>query len=258
MASMQIAIAGATGRLGRHLVDVLTERGHHAVPMSRATGVDLITGTGLTDALDGVECVIDAATGPSPEQQAATEFFTTAARNLHQAGERAGVRQVVMVSIIGIDTATGGYSLAKLRHEEAHLDGPLPARVLRAAQFHEFVGQLVDWGRQGDVTYVPKMRTQLVAARTVAEALADLATHPDPDSPGQAPPGTPFPEIAGPREETMVEAARLLIARRGDNTEIVAVSDPTDPELHESGALLPSPHAKLAGPTFEEWLDTTT
>jgi len=40
---MKIAVAGATGRLGRHVVDVLAERGHEVVPMSRATGVDVIT-----------------------------------------------------------------------------------------------------------------------------------------------------------------------------------------------------------------------
>ena len=34
-------------------------------------------------------------------------------------------------------------------------------------------------GTQGEVSYVPKMRTQLVAARTVAQALADLATGPE-------------------------------------------------------------------------------
>jgi hypothetical protein len=28
--------------------------------------------------------------------------------------------------------------------------GRIPVRVLRAAQFHEFVAQLVEWGRQGD------------------------------------------------------------------------------------------------------------
>ena len=176
MATSKIAVAGATGRVGRHLVELLTERGHDVVPMSRATGVDLITAKGLDEALAGVEYVIDVASGPSPDEQEATEFFTTAARNLHEAGERAGVRRIVVVSIIGIDQATGGYSAAKLVHEKAHLEGPIPARILRAAQFHEFVGQLVDWGRQGDVAYVYKMRTQLVAARTVAEALADLAT----------------------------------------------------------------------------------
>jgi hypothetical protein len=38
---------------------------------------------------------------------------------------------------------------------------------------------------------------------------------------------------------------------------IEAVSDPADPdrELNESGGLLPSPHAIVAGPTFQQWLD---
>jgi uncharacterized protein YbjT (DUF2867 family) len=255
MASKRIAVAGATGRVGSNLIDILAGRGHDVVPMSRATGVDLVTGQGLAEALEGVECVIDVASGASPEEEPATEFFRASAHNLHETGARAGVGQVVVVSIIGIDQATGGYSVAKVVHEKAHLAGQIPARVLRAAQFHEFVGQLVDWGRQGDVVYVPKMRTQLVAARTVAEALADMAT--DPGSAGQADAAGPFPEIAGPREETMVEAARLLVAKRGEDLKVVEVSDPNNPdrELHESGALLPGPHARLAGPTFAEWLD---
>jgi uncharacterized protein YbjT (DUF2867 family) len=257
MASTKIAVAGATGRVGRNLVEILTNRGHDVVPMSRATGVDLITGKSLDDALTGVECIIDVASGPSPDQQDATDFFTTATRNLHEAGQRAGTGQVVVVSIIGIDAATGGYSAAKLMHERAHLAGPIPARVLRAAQFHEFVGQLVDWGRQEDVAYVPKMRTQLVAARTVAEAAVDLAT--DPDAPAQTEPTTPFPEVAGPREERLLDAARLVVAHRGEDLEIVEVSTPDNPdrELQESGALLPGPHARLAGPAFKEWLDAT-
>jgi uncharacterized protein YbjT (DUF2867 family) len=255
-APRKIAVAGATGRVGRHVVDVLKERGHDVVAMSRATGVDVIAGDGLDDALSGVERIVDVATGPSPDREAATEFFTTAVRNLHAAGERAGVQGIVVVSIIGIDQFTGGYSAAKLDHERAHLSGPIPARVLRAAQFHEFVGQLMDWGRRGDVAYVPKMRTQLVAARTVAEALADLATDPD-AVPGPA--GAPIAEIAGPREESLVEMATLLAARRGDPVRVEGVSDPSDPDSHlnESGALLPSPHATLAGPTFEEWLATS-
>ena len=36
---MKIAVAGATGRLGRHVSEVLTERGHQVVAMSRAAGV---------------------------------------------------------------------------------------------------------------------------------------------------------------------------------------------------------------------------
>jgi uncharacterized protein YbjT (DUF2867 family) len=253
MAATKIAVAGATGRVGQHLVDVLTERGHEVVPISRRNGVDLITGDGLADALDGAHVVIDTATGPSPDEKEATEFFTTATRNLHEAAQDAGVQQMVVVSIIGIDPSTAGYNAAKLAHEQAHLAGPIPTRILRAAQFHEFVGQLLDWGRQGDTAYVANWPSQLVAARTVAEALADLAV--DPDAPAQT--EAPYPEIAGPRQEVIADAARLIVARRGENVEVIAAGNPYDPDndLWAAGGLLPSPHATLAGPTFEEWLD---
>ena len=249
----RIAVAGATGRVGRHVVDVLEGDGHEVVAISRSQGVDVITRDGLAAALDGVESVVDAATGPSAEQDAATEFFTTAARNLQEAGSRAGVRQIVVVSIIGTDKFTAGYGAAKLAHERASLAGPVPARILRAAQFHEFVEVLMAWGRQGEVCYLPPMLTQLVAARTVAEALAALAVAPQPAA------GEPVSEIAGPREEYLPDAAALLAARRGDVVKIEAASNPADPDnaLNSSGALLPGPDATLAGPTFEEWLDAT-
>jgi uncharacterized protein YbjT (DUF2867 family) len=166
---------------------------------------------------------------------------------------------MVVVSIIGCDRFTAGYGAAKVAHERAMRAGPIPVRILRAAQFHEFVAQLVEWGRQGEVSYMPKMRTQLVAARTVAQALADLATSPESaPTPGSA--GAPIPEIAGPREENLVDVARLLVARRGDPVRIEGVSDPADPDrdLYETGALLPGPHAILAGPTFAEWLDSAS
>lgn len=256
---MKIAVAGATGRVGRHVVDVLKAEGHDVVAMSRSSGVDVVTGQGLALALTGVESIIDAATGPSPDQKAATEFFTAAARNLHQAGERAGVRRMVVVSIIGIDRFTAGYGAAKIAHEKAMLSGPIPVRVLRAAQFHEFVAQLVEWGRQGEVSLVPRMRIQPVAARTVAQALADLAADPE-SAPAPGSSEVPMLEIAGPREENLADLARLLVARRGDPLRIEGASDPADPDrdLYETGALLPGPDAILAGPTFEEWLNSTS
>jgi uncharacterized protein YbjT (DUF2867 family) len=251
----KIAVAGATGRVGRHTVEVLEAAGHDVVPMSRSTGVDVVTGEGLSEALTGVDCIVDAASWPTNEQEPATEFFIAAARNLQKEGERAGVQRIVVVSIIGADRATAGYIASKIPHERAMQSGPIPVRILRAAQFHEFVPLFLEWGRQGDVIYVPQMRTQLVAARTVAEALADLANGSAP-----APEAGTSPEIAGPREESLVDVARLVAARRGDSVRIEVVSDPDDPEqaLYASGALLPGPDAVLAGPTFEQWLDSTT
>jgi uncharacterized protein YbjT (DUF2867 family) len=243
-ARRKIAVAGATGTVGRHVVDVLEAEGHDVVGMSRSLGVDVLSGDGLDEALEGVECIIDVANGPSPDQQAATKFFTAAARNLQEAGERAGVQRMVVVSIIGCDRFTAGYLAAKAAHERAMLSGPIPVRIVRAAQFHEFVGPLVEWGRHDGVSYVPNGRTPLVAARTVAQALAELATGPESASaPGSS--GVPILEIAGPREESLVEMAKLLVTRRGDPVRLEGVSGfygPADPdrELYESGALLPA------------------
>jgi uncharacterized protein YbjT (DUF2867 family) len=246
---MKIAVAGATGRLGRHVSEVLAERGHEVVAMSRTTGVDIITGAGLDAALNEVEVIVDAATGPSPEQQPATEFFVNGAHNLQEAGVRAGVRRAVVVSIINVDKSAGGYGLAKIAHEDAWRSGPIPVRIVRAAQFHEFVAQLLEWGTQSDVAYVPEMRTQIVSARTVAEVVADVAI-------SEGDPGE-IVEIAGPREEDLAQLATMLVAHRGTPVKVQVVRNPADPDadMQATGGLLPGPGARLAGPTFEEWLD---
>jgi len=124
-------------------------------------------------------------------------------------------------------------------------------RVLRATQFHEFVAELVEWTRQGDVSYVPAMRTQLVAARSVAEALTDLVDEAD-----SAPRGNPIAEVAGPRAENLVEVAKLHAAKQGNGLRIEAGEWPDDSEgLYPADALLPGPIAKLTGPTYEDWLN---
>jgi nucleoside-diphosphate-sugar epimerase len=57
---MNIAIAGGTGTLGRQIAEELRERGHEVRVLSRSAPeyrVDLTTGAGLDDALDGCEIV---------------------------------------------------------------------------------------------------------------------------------------------------------------------------------------------------------
>jgi uncharacterized protein YbjT (DUF2867 family) len=247
--SAKIAVTGATGRVGTPLVDILEERGHDVVPIARSRGVDVVSGEGLDEALPGAEIIIDAATGPSPDQQAATEFFTASARNLQRAGAAAGAKRIVVVSIIGIDKFQGGYNAAKVAQEQTLLEGPLPVRIVRAAQFHEFVDQLVGWTIQDGVAHLPEMRTQLVAASVVAGALADAAEEPEFQN-GR------ITEIAGPRAERLADAAAALFASRGESLEIREGRQPGNPDAtaYAQGAALPNPGAKLAGPGFEEWL----
>src|SRR3954452_14679430 len=247
--SQKIAVTGATGRVGSPLVEILEQRGHDVVPIARSTGVDVVSGEGLDEALAGAETIIDTATGPSPDQEAATEFFTTSARNLQQAGAEAGARRIVVVSIIGIDKFEGGYNAAKVAQEQTLLQGPLPVRIVRAAQFHEFVDQLVGWMIQDGVAHLPEFRTQLVAARVVAETLADAAEEREIEN-GR------ITEVAGPREERLADAAAVLFASRGDSFEIREGRQPDDPDAtaYAEGAARPNPGAKLAGPSFDEWL----
>jgi uncharacterized protein YbjT (DUF2867 family) len=247
--SQKIDVTGATGRVGSHVVEILEQRGHDVVPIARSKGVDVVSGKGLDQALAGAETIVDTATGPSPDQEEATAFFTASARNLQRAGAAAGVKRIVVVSIIGIDKFQGGYNAAKVAQEQTLLEGPLPVRIVRAAQFHEFVDQLVGWTIQDGVAYLPEMRTQLVAARVVAEALADAAEETEIVN-GR------ITEVAGPREERLAEVAAVLFARRGDSFEIREGRQPGDPDAaaYAEGAALPNPGAKLAGPSFEDWL----
>ena len=256
MQTQRIAVTGATGRVGAPLVEILAQRGHDVVPIARSKGVDVVSGEGLDEALVGVETIIDAATGPSPDQESATAFFTASARNLQRAGAAAGAKRIVVVSIIGIDKFQGGYNAAKMAQEQTLLEGPLPVRIVRAAQFHEFVEPLLGWTIQDGVAHVPEMQTQLVAARAAAEAVADAAEEPEIEN-GR------ITEVAGPRAERLADVAAVLFANRGDSIEIREsrgglLADPGSPDAvaYAEGAALPNPGAKLAGPSFEQWLQT--
>ena len=101
---------------------------------------------------------------------------------------------------------------------------------------------------QDGVAYLPEMRTQLVAARVVAEL---SLTRPRSEIQNGR-----ITEVAGPREERLADAAAALFASRGDSVEIRESRQRGDPDAaaHAEGAALPNPGAKLAGPSFEEWL----
>ncbi|MFM2718993.1 NAD-dependent epimerase/dehydratase family protein [Microbacterium mcarthurae (nom. nud.)] len=73
---MRIAIAGATGTIGRHVHAVAAARGHDVVSISRAAGHDL-TRDDLVEALTGVDGVIDVVSISTLSRGRATSFFET-------------------------------------------------------------------------------------------------------------------------------------------------------------------------------------
>jgi nucleoside-diphosphate-sugar epimerase len=65
---MRIVVAGGTGHVGRHLVDALADE-HQVVVPSRSTGVDVTTGRGLDDALEGADAVVDVTNIPTQRRR---------------------------------------------------------------------------------------------------------------------------------------------------------------------------------------------
>jgi uncharacterized protein YbjT (DUF2867 family) len=235
---MKIAVAGGTGVVGRHVVDVARERGHDAVVLSRSEGVDLTTGAGLAERLAGVGAVVDV-TGVATQKRAAAEaFFGAVTRNLQDAG----AAHVVALSIVGIDDVDTGYYAGKRLQERLLAEGDVPWSVLRATQFHEFAEQALHFVRIGPVSLVPRMRSQTVAAREVAGALVDLA---------ERGPSGRVPDLAGPEVHDMVDLAR----RVADGRWVVPVRVPgAGGRAMRSGGLLPKGEGPRGTITFDAWL----
>jgi hypothetical protein len=228
-------------------VDAFATTDVDVVVVSRESGVDLRTGAGLDQAFARVDRIIDVSNSGTNDEAKATSFFTTVAERIQAAAERAGADRIVLLSIVGIERVGSGYYAAKLAHEEATQAGPVPAVVLRSTQFHEFAGQVLTWDRVGEVSRVPEMLVQPVAAETVAAELVELAL-------ATSPPAST--DVGGPLVEELVDLASKLATRRGEPRTVEGHRDDTArAELLATGALLPDRDARLLGPTFAEWLD---
>src|SRR6478672_10907419 len=141
---MRIAVAGGTGLVGSLVVAEVRQRGHESVVLARSTGVDLTTGEGLRDALEGVDVVIDASNVDTLKRRVSVAFFEAVTGHLLKAEQAMGVGRHVVLSIVGVDRVDFGYYAGKVRQEEMARDGAIPATVLRSTQFYEFAGQLLE------------------------------------------------------------------------------------------------------------------
>lgn len=240
---MQIAVAGGTGVVGRHVVDVARERGHDVVVLSRSEGVDLTTGAGLAERLAGVEVVIDTSNQMSQKRADSEAFFGGVTRTLLAAERAAGVRHHVALSIVGVDDVDSGYYAGKRLQERVLAEGEVPWSVLRATQFHEFAEQALEFVKIGPFSLVPRMLSQPVAAREVGEALVDLA---------EGEPAGRAPELAGPERLQMVDLARK--AARGRRRVIGIPVPGAAGKAMRAGALCPTGPGPRGTVTFDAWL----
>jgi uncharacterized protein YbjT (DUF2867 family) len=245
---MKIVVIGGTGLIGSKLIDKLHANGHDALAASPNTGVDVITGKGLDEALAGADVVVDVANAPDWDDAAVMDFFQTSARNLLAAEAAAGTGHHVALSVVGTERLQGsGYFRAKLVQEEAIKAAPVPSTILRATQFFEFIGRIADSSTQDGTVPLPPLLFQPEAADDVAAALADIAA---------GAPVNGIVELAGPERFRLDELVRRFLAAHHDPRQVV--TDGHAPyyglQVSDERTLIPGDNARLGATRFADWL----
>src|SRR6516225_5128160 len=210
---MKIVVIGGSGLIGTKVVNNLRQRGHEVVAGSPSTGVNTITGEGLTDTLAGAEVVVDVANAPSWEDKAVLDFFETSGRYLLAAEEAAGVGHHVALSVVGTERLlASGYFRAKIAQEKLIKASPVPYTIVRATQFFEFVGGIAQAATQGQTVRLPAAMMQPIVSDDVAAVVANVAL-------GQPLNGT-F-ELAGPEPIRQDDLVRQFLKATGDSRKVV-------------------------------------
>jgi uncharacterized protein YbjT (DUF2867 family) len=244
---MKLVVIGGTGLIGSQVVQKLTAAGDQAVPAALNTGVDVITGHGLDQALEGAEVVVNVANSPTFDE-ASLGFFATSMNNLLAAGERAGVRHQVVLSIVGADQLPDlVYYRAKVLQEDLLRQGPTPYSIVRATQFFEFMNALLSESSDDATVRLPDTRLQPIASAEVADAVVEVST--DPPLRGTR-------NIAGPDVFPLDELGRLTLAARGDSRTVIT-DDRAGTFAGVTGDVLTAgPDAHLAGTHYRDWVLT--
>jgi uncharacterized protein YbjT (DUF2867 family) len=244
---MKIVVIGGTGLIGSKLVAELAAYGHDAVPASPGTGVNTLTGEGLTEALAGADVVVDVSNSPSFEDTAVLEFFETSTCNILDAEAIARVGHHVALSVVGTERlAESGYMRAKIAQEKLIKNSSIPYTIVHATQFFEFAARIADEASDGDTVRVPPVLIQPMAADDVAAAVCHVAP---------AAPLNDTIEIAGPEPLRFEDFVRQGLRAVGDQRVVVA-----DPQARYFGArlseraLLPGDGARLGPTRFDDWL----
>ncbi|MEV0700097.1 NAD(P)H-binding protein [Saccharopolyspora sp. NPDC050389] len=242
---MKIAVIGGTGLIGSKVVKILNASGHEAVPHSPSTGLDLLSGQGLPEALDGADVVVNLTNSPTFDE-ASPEFFQKTMDNLLTAAEAAGVGHAVVLSIVGAEKVPGlVYYRAKVLQEDILKAGPLSYSIVRATQFFEFIDAVLSWTADENTVRLPTTRVQPMAAADVAQAVADVAV---------GPPLQGTRNVAGPEVFALDELGKITLAARGDHRLVIADNSAGMFAATPRDVLIAKDDAVIAKTAYRDWL----
>jgi uncharacterized protein YbjT (DUF2867 family) len=244
---MKIVVIGGTGLVGSKVVSNLRQKGHEVIAAAPNTGVNTITGEGLTEALAGAQIVIDVANSPSFADEAVLNFFKTAGHNLAAAERIAGVRHHIALSVVGTDRLPeSGYLRAKFAQEELIRASGIPYTIIRSTQFFEFLGGIAQSATDDQSVRLSPAHLQPIASDDVAALVTKVAT---------MAPANGVIELAGPERIGLDDLVRRYLAAKHDTREVV-----TDiharyfgTELNDK-SLTPGDNPHIGPTSFETWL----
>ena len=242
---MKIVVVGGTGLIGSQVVRRLDEQGHEATAVALSTGVDLLTGDGLDQALAGAEVVVNLTNSPTFDE-ASVAFFQASMDHLLAASRKAGVGHVVILSIVGVEQVPElDYYRAKVLQEDLLKAGGIPYSIVRATQFMEFADAVLSWTTDGETVRLPRTPLQPIAAADVAAVVAEIAA------------GAPLDgtlDIAGPEVFPLDELGRVTVAAHRDGRQVV-VDDTAGMFAVVKGEVLIAPEGARIAPThYRDWL----
>jgi len=242
---MKIAVLGGTGRIGSQVVKILDANGHEAVPHSPSTGLDLITGKGLPEAMAGTDVVINLTNSPTFDD-ASPEWFKTTMDNLIAAAADAVVGHAVVLSIVGADLVPDlVYYKAKVLQEDILKAGPVPYSIVRVTQFFEFIDAVLSWTSDDKTVRLPGTLVQPMSAADVAQAVAEVSM------------GAPLQgtrQFAGPEVFRLDELGRITLAARGDQRTVVTDDTAGMFAAAKGDALIAKEGTVIAKTPYREWL----
>jgi uncharacterized protein YbjT (DUF2867 family) len=242
---MKIAVLGGTGLIGSQVVKILDARGQEAVPHSPETGLDLLSGQGLPEALTGADVVVNLTNSPTFDD-ASLGFFRQSMENLLPAASAAGVGHAVVLSILGVDQVPGlVYYRAKVLQEDILKAGPVPYSIVRATQFFEFLSATTVETADDTTVRLPSVLVQPMASADVARAVADVSA---------GPPLEGTRDVAGPEVFHLDELGKITLAAHDDHRTVVT-DDTAGLFAAASGdALIAKNGAVRATTTYRDWL----
>lgn len=245
---MKIIVIGGTGLIGSKLVKKLNDNCHTAIAASPSTGINIITGQGLNEAMKGADVVVDVGNSPSFEDKAVLEFFETAGKNIIAAERAAKVPYHIALSVVGTDLMSdSGYFRAKQAQEKLIKSSNIPYTIVRATQFMEFLGSIAQSGVEGEKVNLPKISFQPIAAEDVADILFQVVSEK---------PVKGIIEIAGPEKQPLSDMLEQYLKANNDPREVV-----TNENASYFGAklaqdtLVPQGKARLGKISFNSWFE---